>query len=703
MLYDAKQITEHLSRITARWNELDDDAYFEIRCLKENSPAIYRKFKVNQLNKAVDLACEYNAKKYNVYTTINPISSKSNGQACTDSDILCSFFCFADADTPDATENIRQFKEIDYNFFIYTGKKPNKRGHIYYELSKPIYDMQEWTLLQKGIAYKLKTDEVVVNPSRILRLSGTVSYPTIKKQQLGREEELTSISKYNKTKHTITELKKIFNYRKDYKPDFTINLPDFNRTESLDIQNAIANIRSGNEWHNNMIKVVASLVARSRSDTEIHHLLDITLPGYSYDDTYKEVQVAIDGARSKGFKLDNISKPQQLLTSSKHEISEMFHTWKSIDPNTIPKRQYLYSNHYIKAYTSLTIAAPGIGKSSLVLTEAISIVTGKDLLEEKPREKVNVFYYNSEDPLDEIQRRVISTIEHYDIEQTALTGLHIASGRDTELLLAEGNDGIINEELFQKLEEYFKQNEIGLFILDPLQNMHSGLETNEVFRNIGKRLSQLADSCNCSIEIVHHTRKSNGMEATVDDARGGSSLIGTVRSARILSKMTKAESENLGLSTHIDHFKISAGKNNLTRAIEEEIWYRRQGVQISNGDWVAVIERWNPPSVFDGISTQKCQALIKLIKDSEIYLLSNIRTTRNEFKMSIHEFIADFLDINFAAPQTKSQVKRICKTWLQNDVIKEKTIDMKKVDPQYYRNGIKTKIIVPGSTIPGVI
>jgi hypothetical protein len=71
--------------------------------------------------------------------------------------------------------------------------------------------------------------------------------------------------------------------------------------------------------------------------------------------------------------------------------------------------------------------------------------------------------------------------------------------------------------------------------------------------------------------------------------------------------------------------------------------------------------------------------------------------------MSIHEFIADFLDINFDAPQTKSQVKRICKTWLQNDVIKEKTIDMKKVDPQYYRNGIKTKIIVPGSTIPGVV
>jgi hypothetical protein len=85
------------------------------------------------------------------------------------------------------------------------------------------------------------------------------------------------------------------------------------------------------------------------------------------------------------------------------------------------------------------------------------------------------------------------------------------------------------------------------------------------------------------------------------------------------------------------------------------------------------------------------------------YFDLKLSTQRNEFKMSIHEFIADFLDINFAAPSTKSQVKRICKTWLQNDVIKEKTIDMKKVDPQYYRNGIKTKIIVPGSTIPGVV
>ncbi len=51
-------------------------------------------------------------------------------------------------------------------------------------------------------------------------------------------------------------------------------------------------------------------------------------------------------------------------------------------------------------------------------------------------------------------------------------------------------------------------------------------ETNDVFRKLGKRLSRMADKLNCSIEIVHHTRKLNGKEAEVEDSRGGGALVG---------------------------------------------------------------------------------------------------------------------------------------------------------------------------------
>jgi RecA-family ATPase len=315
-----------------------------------------------------------------------------------------------------------------------------------------------------------------------------------------------------------------------------------------------------------------------------------------------------------------------------------------------------------------------------------------------------VFYFNSEDDLDEIQRRAFATCQHYDIDKAELDGkLYIESGRSRELLLAVGNDGIINEPDFEYLEQRCKENHIGLLILDPLQNMHTAMETNEVFRNLGKRLSQLADDCNMSVEIIHHTRKiSANSEATVENSRGGISLVAAVRSARLLNTMSRTESENIGLETNIDHFKIEpAGKNNLTRSLEKALWYQRSAVQLENGDWVAIVKKYNIPSAFDNISNSRIRDLYYSIKDTKINLMRSPLATRTEHKMSIHEFIGDFLQMDLEAVQTKSITKRIVKTWLDSKTLKEKTVDINTIDPNNYKK-ISTKIIVAGDVIPAV-
>ena len=62
------------------------------------------------------------------------------------------------------------------------------------------------------------------------------------------------------------------------------------------------------------------------------------------------------------------------------------------DPKTVPPRQWLYGQHYIRKFVSATIAAPGIGKSSLNLVELIAMASGRPLLGVPAPKQVRVWY-----------------------------------------------------------------------------------------------------------------------------------------------------------------------------------------------------------------------------------------------------------------------------------------------------------------------
>ena len=59
---------------------------------------------------------------------------------------------------------------------------------------------------------------------------------------------------------------------------------------------------NGDNWHNNLLALVASWVAKGNTDEEIHTLAaEKTLLGYTPKQTFDEVQKMVSGARSKGF------------------------------------------------------------------------------------------------------------------------------------------------------------------------------------------------------------------------------------------------------------------------------------------------------------------------------------------------------------------------------------------------------------------
>jgi hypothetical protein len=314
------------------------------------------------------------------------------------------------------------------------------------------------------------------------------------------------------------------------------------------------------------------------------------------------------GARKKGFD-DGVE-----LTPPPAVATDVFKSWQPTDANDIPPRDFLFGRHYIRKFVSGTVAQGGVGKSTLALFEAIAMAARMIEYGCKDSDLV-VAYFNAEDPLDEIRRRIVAICQHAHIDQRDLVDrLFIASGRDAGVVLAEGEQGIINEKVFDFLGKMIDQTGADVLVLDPLANMTTSPETNEVFRLFGARLSALANEKDISIEIIHHTRKLQpGGEANHEDARKGSALVNEIQPVRVLNNMTSAEAHKAGLETHVDHFRVDDGKANLARRAERASWWRKVSVELANGDHVAAIEPWQWPDFSDHFTAIEISRALDLI------------------------------------------------------------------------------------------
>ncbi len=367
-----------------------------------------------------------------------------------------------------------------------------------------------------------------------------------------------------------------------------------------------------------------------------------------------------------------------------------FRSWETVDARTLPARQFLYGNHYIRKFASVTVAPGGLGKSTLVLAECIAMATGRPILGIRPSAMCKVVYFNAEDPIDEIQRRVLAICKSHGIEQGELVGqLFVASGRDQELILSKGDDGAIVEAVFDLIERFAVSENIDVFAFDPLANMTEAPETNDAFRRLGKRLSLMADRLNASIELVHHTRKLNGNEASVEDSRGGSALVGAVRAGRALNPMSVDEAAKAGLETHIDHFRIeAAGKNNLSRNSSHSTWYERISVELENGDSVASIKPWQWPDAFDGVSAIDAIRVHGLVASANPTPRFSSQSTN-----WVGKIVADVLGLDLEDKAHRARVNSMISTW-----IKTKVLVVEEIEDS--RNGRMTKGVFPGPNVP---
>jgi RecA-family ATPase len=184
------------------------------------------------------------------------------------------------------------------------------------------------------------------------------------------------------------------------------------------------------------------------------------------------------------------------------------------DPTEIPLRKWIYGRHYIRRFVYKTVAPGGIGKYTHGIGEAHAIVSGRDLLGIQPNERTNVWLWNGEDPLEELQRRIMATAMHFGLSPDDVEGgLFVNSGRDTEIVIAEqtNNGTVICRPVVEAVMRTIKDNRIGLVIIDPFVSSHRVTENdNNAIDRVAKTWAKIAEETGCAVELVHHSRKTGG-------------------------------------------------------------------------------------------------------------------------------------------------------------------------------------------------
>lgn len=654
------------------------------------------------LDQATALAVTHNRNGRNLYVGINPRKpgTKPYGRAKA-TDVEVAFFQFAEIDDPEGAALLRG-APLPYTWAVTTGRVPTPRPHPYWELDEPIRNLSAWSAQQKALAAIFRGDEMS-NPDRIMRLAGTVNYPSPKKIERGyRVEKVTLRHLYDGEERAPVSNETLFRVypwatggewidpetgevrgdgagtRQRGSEQHGTSGPDFTAGTGsrVDPEALVSAIVAGDHRHDNTLSLVAHLVNTGHRDWIIRALLERILPA-SEGNTLAQLPEMIHSARVKWHRPDPTAEEEEDFTAPPPEEPKI--TIKAVpyvlrDPATIPRRDWLYGRHLIRGYVSCTVAPGGYGKSSMITAEALAMATGRCLLDDQPKGKLRVWHINLEDPLQELDRKFHAAATHYEIdEQDINEHLFVGSGRDTNVVIAkEGRDGlVVVEPIIAAIKEEINNHKIDVLQIDPFVASHEVNENdNTKIAIVVRKWAMIAEETNCAIELVHHVRKGlRGQDFTVEDARGASALLAAVRSARVLNGMSSEDAEKAGVENPNVYFQVANGKANLAPRGAKAAWRHIASVSLGNGgssfdtgDSIGVVELWSWPDPFIGMSTETAREVQRKIASGEWR-----HDPRSPTWAGIA--VAEVLDIGCSSPSEKAQISGLLQGWIASGAL----------------------------------
>jgi hypothetical protein len=358
----------------------------------------------------------------------------------------------------------------------------------------------------------------------------------------------------------------------------------------------------------------------------------------------------------------------------------------------IPPREWIYGKHYIRKFLSATVAPGGVGKSQQAITEALSMACGFDLLRDRAmlNDRYRVWYFNLEDPIEELARRVEATAKYFNLTNENIQDrLLIDSGRDQKLLIAKEVKGeiVAMTPVIESIIKEIQDKKIDVLIVDPFIHSHAVSEnSNEAIGEVVDHWKYIANMANCSIEMIHHTRKLNAQtEASAEDSRGASALVNAARSVRAISRVPKEQLERAGIEDDPRRFFYSGigDKANLAPPPDSNQWRKLVSVDLGNatpeypeGDNIGVVTNFEPPSAFDMITVQH-------LVDVQTLMAKNDERVKKSDQSGewIGYLIGEVCEIPSDTKPKKIRIKQIIKAWVESKSIVETQVTNKYRKP----------------------
>jgi hypothetical protein len=243
---------------------------------------------------------------------------------------------------------------------------------------------------------------------------------------------------------------------------------------------------------------------------------------------------------------------------------------------------------------------------------------------------------------------------------------------------------MIRQPLVEQLINTIRKEKIDVVIVDPFAETFLGEETVMELKWVATLWREVARATDCSVWLIHHTKKyATGMAGDIDAARGSGALSNVTRIGTTLFVMTKDEASQFGITEEDRtlYIRLDDAKANYDRASPLAQWFRMETVHLQNhhddvpGDNVGVPIPWNAPTALDGTNDSTTADFLatvdKGIVDKEGNFLGEYYTInlRQKAGDSINRWVGLLVQSKFKCDEGKA--RSMIKQWTKTNVLVE--------------------------------
>jgi hypothetical protein len=360
-----------------------DDTWIEVAfCRPDESLNKAQPFSAFDLKEAIEFAEEKNRAGYNVYVGAALRHGEQRGRA-NSANVLTASHSWAEFDNEgDAAriDTVLKEKSLLTAMTIATGHTPHLRAHLYFKLADRATP-EELKNANTALKTWLGSDDVQ-NADRVMRLAGTINYPSTGKIERGYVAELVTLQ--------------VAANPRPYHVDTLVNLTKGEANPYLEFGKRVAQGgRSDDElralltasqvphcWHNNMRDAVASMVGKRWPK------LAIKATCAPYADGGIADEKLIDSAVAKFGKPEKETIREQPEARASRSLPLDYYN-ELTDP---PPKLWIMKNVLARGETSTWFGPPGVGKSVLMTDLAFHVAWGCDWRGYRSKETCGVVY-----------------------------------------------------------------------------------------------------------------------------------------------------------------------------------------------------------------------------------------------------------------------------------------------------------------------